>query len=87
MSLIRDFDLSAQEETDKTLISCFFQLTIFFAPCNSPLLCTGTSSLAPKKGPDIVSDIDYDIGGYHTPILRHPILVPDIDTNVGISCH
>jgi hypothetical protein len=29
---LRDFDLSAQEETDKTLISCFFHLTIFFAP-------------------------------------------------------
>ena len=43
ISLIRDFDLSAQEETDKTLISCFFHLTIFFAPCSSPqgpCICT-----------------------------------------------
>ncbi len=24
--------------------------------------------MKPEKGPDIVSDIDYDIGGYHTPI-------------------
>ncbi len=87
ISLIRDFDLSAQEETDKTLISCFFQLTIFFAPCNSPRLCTGTSSSAPEKRRDIVSDIDYDIGGYHTPISGHPIFVPDIDTDIGISCH
>ena len=80
ISLIRDFDLSAQEETDRTLISCFFhfKLTIFFAPCNSPRLCTGTL----QKGPDIVSNIDYDIGhgGYHTPISGHPILVPDIGT-------
>jgi hypothetical protein len=83
-SLIRDLDLSAQEETDTTLISCFFLLTIFFAPCsNSPPLCTGTSSLAPEKGPDLVSDIDYDIGGYHTPISGHPILVPYIDTILG----
>ena len=57
ISLIRDFDLSAQEETDKTLIiiliSCFFQLTIFFAPCNSSLLCTGTLRLHQKK--DLIS--------------------------------
>ena len=51
ISLIRDFDLSAQEETDKTLISCFFHLTIFFAPCNSPQLCTGTLHLHQKKDP------------------------------------
>ncbi len=67
--LMRDFDLSAQEETDKTLISCFFQLTIFFAPCIiiGPVthhgFAQGPSSSAPEKGPDIVSDIDYDIGG------------------------
>ncbi len=89
-SLIRDLGLSAQEGTDTTLISCFFLLTFFFAPCNSPRLCTGTSSSAPEKGPDILSDIDYDIGGYHTQISGHPILVPDIDrfdTDIGISCH
>jgi hypothetical protein len=51
ISLIRDFDLSAQEETDKTLISCFFHMTIFFAPCNSPRLCTGTLHLHQKKDP------------------------------------
>ncbi len=30
ISLIRDFDLSPQEETDKTLISCFFSLDHIF---------------------------------------------------------
>ena len=38
-------------------------------------------------GPDIVPDIDHDIGGYHTPISGRPILVPDIDTDIGISCN
>ncbi len=65
----------------------FFSLDHFFSlPVTHHALHRDLAS-APEKGPDIVSDIDYDIGGYHTPISGHPILVPDIDTDIGISCH
>ena len=29
-----------------------------------------------RLGPDIVPDIDHDIGGYHAPISGHPKLIP-----------
>jgi hypothetical protein len=64
----------------------FFLLTIFFPPYGDLLLLHRDHG-TPEKGPDIVSHIDYDICGYHTPISGHPILVPDIDTDIGISCH
>jgi hypothetical protein len=80
ISLIRDFDLSAQEETDKTLISCFFHLTIFFAPCNSPRLCTGTLHLHQKKDPiscPILTTISVAIiPRYRDTRYWYPILTP-----------
>ena len=80
ISLIRDFDHSAQEETDTTLISCFFHLTIFFAPCNSPWLCTGTLHLHQKKDPiscPILTTISVAIiPQYRDTRYWYPILTP-----------
>ncbi len=63
----------------------FFLLIIFFAPYGDLRLLHRDHG-TPEKGPDIVShhDIHHDIGGYHTPISG---LVPDIDIDIGISCH
>jgi hypothetical protein len=67
-SVNREFGVSGQGFKD---LIFFFLLTIFFAPYGNLRLLHRDHG-TPENGPDIVSDIDYNIGGSHTPDIGTP---------------